>query len=76
LPELADAELKRQMRELDQLLGDTRARFHRRQTPFASSEKLIELDREIRGALARSPSAESQLELRRLTDRLRALDPH
>jgi hypothetical protein len=43
---------------------------------FASSQKLIEMDREIRNALARPLSADPQLEFQRLTARLRAIDPH
>jgi hypothetical protein len=74
--ELVDADLRRELGLLDELLGDTRARFHRRETPFASSEKLIAIDREIREARARPLSPELQLEVRRLAARLRALDPH
>lgn len=70
-----DADLKRDLGVLDQLLGDTRARFHRRETPFASSEQLIAIDREIRDARSRPASAELVLEVQRLTARLRALDP-
>jgi hypothetical protein len=51
-------------------------RFRRRETQFASWRKLIDVDLQIRIALARPPSAELQLEVRRLTARLRALDPH
>lgn len=74
--EAADAELGAEMHALGELLGETRARFHRRQTPFASSERLIALDREIRAALASAPSPALQIEVRRLTGQLRALDPH
>ena len=73
--EISDADLKSELRLLDQLLGDTRARFHRRETPFASTERLIELDKEISAALARTPAPELEVEVRRLLDRLRALDP-
>lgn len=71
-----ELDLTDDLRILDQLLGDTRSRFHRRLTPFASSEPLIELDREIREARGRPRSPELQAELRRLAARLRALDPH
>jgi hypothetical protein len=74
--ETNDSEVKSELRLLDQLLGETRSRFHRRQTPFASSERLIELDREIRQTLARTPAPGLESEARRLIDRLRALDPH
>lgn len=63
------------LRELDQLLGDTRARFHRRQTPVGSSDELIAVDRQIREARGMPPSPELELVVRRLTARLRALDP-
>ena len=69
------ADLALELRELDQLLGDTRARFHRRQTPIGSSEELIAVDREIREARAMPHTPELELEVRRLTARLRALDP-
>jgi hypothetical protein len=71
-----EMDLKGEVASLGELLGETRVRFRHRQTPFASSQKLIEVDREIRTALALPLSAELQLELRRLTARLRALDPH
>ena len=71
-----ELDLTDDLRILDQMLGDTRSRFHRRLTPFASSERLIELDLEIRQARERPRSPELQAELRRLTARLRALDPH
>ena len=64
-----------ELRELDQLLGDTRARFHRRQTPVGSSDELIAGDREIREARGMPHSPELELVVRRLTARLRALDP-
>lgn len=76
MADLANADLKRELDLLDELLGDTRARFHKRQTPFASSEQLIGLDREIQVARAQAPSPGLQLEIRRLAARLRALDPH
>jgi hypothetical protein len=72
---MAEPNLESDLRDLVELLGETRARFHRRQTPFASSEELIALDREIRDARARPPSPELQIDVRRLTARLRALDP-
>jgi hypothetical protein len=71
-----EADLKREIASLAQLLGDARVRFRLRRPPFALSEKLIDLDVEISHALALPLSAELQLELRRLTARLRAIDPH
>src|SRR5512138_1032094 len=50
MPELVEVELKAELRALDELLGDTRARHHRRQTPLSASEQLIAIDREIRDA--------------------------
>ncbi|MFN2546454.1 MAG: hypothetical protein ABR567_03375 [Myxococcales bacterium] len=70
-----EAELKIELARLGQLLGDTRVRFRHGQTPFASLQKLIDVDLEIRNALNRPLSAELQLEARSLTARLRALDP-
>lgn len=74
--EFVEADLKNEMALLAGLLGDTRVRFHHRETQVASSEKLIDLDLQIRMALARAPSAELQLDIRRLTAQLRLLDPH
>lgn len=71
-----EADLKNEVASLAGLLGDTRVRFRHRETPFASWQNLIDVDLQIRIALARPPSAELQLEVRRLTARLRALDPH
>lgn len=68
-------DLALELRELDQLLGDTRARFHRRETPVASSDELIAVDREIRAARTMPHSRELELEVRRLMARLRTLDP-
>ena len=70
--EIEEAELKREIASLRHLLGETRARYHQRRTPFASSEQLMEVDLEIRNALGAAPS---QAEVRRLTARLRSLDP-
>jgi hypothetical protein len=70
------ADLNRDLHLLDELLGDTRSRYHRRLTPFAVSEQLIALDREIRDVRVQPPSPGLQLEIRKLTARLRALDPH
>ena len=75
-PLLQEADLKRELLRLDEMLGDTRVRYRQRQTQFASSQKLIDLDLEIRNALARPLSAELELEVRYLMERLRALDPH
>lgn len=74
--EFVEADLKREISSLAELLGDARVRFRLRRPPFAVSEKLIDLDVEICHALALPLSAELQLELRRLTARLRAIDPH
>ena len=71
-----EADLNSDVASLTGLLGDTRVRFRHRETPFASWQKLIDVDLEIRIALARPLSAELQLDVRRLTARLRALDPH
>ena len=70
-----EMDLKSEVASLGELLGDTRVRFRHRHTPFASSQRLIEVDLEIRNAIARPLTAELQLEVRRLTARLRALDP-
>jgi len=74
--QVQEADLKRELLQLDELLGDTRVRFRHGQTQFASSQKLIDVDLEIRSARARPLSAELQLDVRRLLARLRALDPH
>lgn len=74
--QVQEADLKRELLLLDKLLGDTRVRFRHRDTQFASSQKLIDVDLEIRNALARPLSAELQLDVSRLLARLRALDPH
>lgn len=71
-----EAELKRDLSRLEQLLGDTRVRFRHGQTPFGSVQKLIEVDLEIRNALKSPLSPELQAEVQSLTARLRALDPH
>jgi hypothetical protein len=74
--QVQEADLKRERLLLDELLGDTRVRFRQGKTQFASLQKLIDVDLEIRNALARPLSAELQLDVRRLLARLRALDPH
>jgi len=74
--EFVEADLKSEVASLTELLGDTRVRFRHRETQFASWQKLIDVDLQIRLALARPLSAELQLEIRRLTARLRSLDPH
>ena len=74
--QVQEADPKRELLQLDELLGDTRVRFRHGQTQFASSQKLIDVDLEIRNARARPLSAELQLDVRRLLARLRALDPH
>ncbi len=74
--QLDDADLKQELLLLNQLLGETRVRFRHGKTQFASARKLIDIDAEIRNALARPLSTELQLDVRRLMARLRALDPH
>jgi len=74
--EFVEAELKSEVAALAELLGDTRVRFRHHETQFTSWHKLIDVDLEIRIALGRPLSAELQLEVRRLTARLRTLDPH
>ena len=71
-----EADLKSEVASLDELLRVTRVRFRRGETGFASSQKLIDVDQEIRNALARPHTAELQLDVSRLLARLRALDPH
>jgi hypothetical protein len=71
-----EADLKSEVALLTEMLGDSRVRFRHGVTKFASSQELIDLDLQIRLALARPLSAELALEVRRLTARLRALDPH
>jgi hypothetical protein len=74
--EFVEEDLKREIASLGELLGDARVRFRLHRPPFALSQKLIDLDLEICHALALPLSAQLQLELRRLTARLRAIDPH
>jgi hypothetical protein len=74
--EFVEDDLKREIATLGELLGDARVRFRLHRPPFDLSQKLIDLDLEIRYALALPLSAGLQLELRRLTARLRAIDPH
>jgi hypothetical protein len=74
--QVQQADLKRDLLLLDKLLGDTRVRFRHGETQLASSQELIDVDLEIRNALARPHSAELQLDVSRLLARLRALDPH
>jgi len=76
LTQLHEADLKNDLLLLDRLLGDTRVRYRQRKTKFASSEQLIDVDLEICDALKRPLSPQLQLDVRRLTARLRALDPH
>jgi len=71
-----EAVLRSEASSLETLLGDTRVRYRHRKTPFLASEKLIELDLQIRDALVLAPSAAAQVEIRRLSARLQALDPH
>jgi hypothetical protein len=73
--QFVEAELRREIASLGELLGDARARYRLRRPPLALSQKLIGLDLEIRNALALPLSDVLQLELRRLTARLRAIDP-
>jgi hypothetical protein len=70
-----ESELKREMASLGNLLGDTRVRYRKGETPFASAQELIDVDREIRTVLSQPLSDELQLEVRSLSARLRGLDP-
>jgi len=74
--QLHEADLKGDLLVLDRLLRDTRVRYRQRKTKFTSSEQLIDVDLEICDALKRPLSPELHLDVRRLTARLRALDPH
>src|SRR5438132_1543196 len=69
--EFVEADLKNEVASLGALLGDARVRFRYGRPPFALSQRLIDLDLEIRNALALPLSAGLQRELRRLTARLR-----
>lgn len=73
--EFVEADVRRDVAALGELLGDTRRRFYQRKTRLESADQLIQLDQEIRGALALPLSADLQLQVRDLTARLRALDP-
>jgi hypothetical protein len=68
-------ELRREATALGELLGDTRARYRRRQTPHSSAQELIDLDLEIRGVLSEPMTNDREPEVLRLTARLRQLDP-
>jgi len=61
---------------LEKLLGETRARFRQGKTKFALAQQLMDVDLEIRDVLSRPASADLDTDVRRLTARLRALDPH
>jgi len=61
---------------LQQLLGETRARFRQGKTRFALADQLMDVDLEIRDLLAHPPSTDEDSAVRRLMARLRALDPH
>jgi len=74
--EISEAEVKREVAALGALLGETSLRFHHRRTRLESSDQLIQIDREIRDAIALPLPAALQSQVRRLTARLRALDPH
>ena len=76
LPGFVEAELKNEVATLAGLLGDTRVRFRHRETLIASWQALIDVDLQIRIALVRPLSADLQVGVRRLTARLRTLDPH
>lgn len=68
--------MKAELAALNKLMGDTRVRYRFHKTPFASSEKLIEVDEEVRAALASPADApDLEAEVIRLTARLHALDP-
>jgi hypothetical protein len=68
-------DLKLELAALDKLLGDTRVRYRFHKTPFKSAEALIEVDQQVRDALASPPSPALAAEVLRLTARLQALDP-
>ena len=74
--EFVEADLKREMASLGELLGDLRSRFRYGRPTYAASQKLIDADLDVRNALARPLSAELQLEVGRLMARLRAIDLH
>ncbi len=74
--EFVEADLKRDLASLSELLGDMRLLYRQQRRHFADSQKLIDLDQEIRDALRRSPSAALQIEVQGLMARLRGLDPH
>jgi hypothetical protein len=74
--EFVEADLKRDLTSLSELLGDMRLLYRQPRRHFADSQKLIDLDQEIRDALRRTPSAALQVEVQGLMARLRALDPH
>jgi hypothetical protein len=67
--------LKEELAALDILLGDTRVRYRQHKTPFDSAQGLIEVDQEVRQALASPHSPALSAEVVRLTARLHALDP-
>ncbi len=71
-----EEDLKRELLLLGQMLGDTRVRYYQRKTQFANAQDLIDIDLEIRNALASPLSTELGVEVRRLVARLRTLDPH
>lgn len=73
--EFVEADVKRDLASLSELLGDMRLLYRQPRKHFADSQKLIDLDLEIRNALKRSPSAALQVEAQGLMARLRALDP-
>jgi hypothetical protein len=70
-----ESELRGEMASLGNLLGDTRVRYRKGQTPAASADELVDLDLEIRSALSQPLSDDLQVEVRSLLARLRALDP-
>ena len=75
-PEFVEADLRAELASLGSMLGDTRVRYRHGQTQIVSAQALIEVDLEIRNALAQPLSKALQLDVRRLSARLRALDPH
>jgi len=76
VPMPQETDLNGELVLLERLLGDTRVRFRHGQTKFAAAQHLIDVDLEIRDVLTRPASAELQSDVRRLTARLRKLDPH
>jgi hypothetical protein len=76
MSEQVEAEPKVELELLKTWLGDARIRFRQRKIRVSETQRLIDLDLEVRNELARPPDPQQQLEVRRLIARLRTLDPH